>query len=162
MFGIGILILGKSGIGKSESALDLVRRGSRLVADDLVEIRRNAGSKLSGCGPAAIKYHMEIRGLGIINVEELFGIGAVSEEKEIDLVVELVEWKASDEYDRVGIEQKNYAILDVEIPMVTIPVSPGRNITTVIEVAARNRILQMMGRYPALEFQERLFWKKNE
>lgn len=156
VFGVGILLLGKSGIGKSECALDLVMRGHRLVADDIVDIKRRKMDAVYGSGSAIIKHHMEIRGLGIINIKDLFGVASVRERKKIELVVELVEWDAQMEYDRLGIEERFHSILDVEIPMITVPVRPGRNITTIIEVAARNQLLKFQGHHSAQAFQEHL------
>jgi HPr kinase/phosphorylase len=155
VLGIGILLLGKSGIGKSETALDLVVRGHRLVADDIVHIRQKAGF-VFGSGSGIIRHHMEIRGLGIINIKDLFGIAAVRETKKLELVVELVDWQADGEYDRLGLEERQYKILDIVVPQVTLPVRPGRNIATIIEVAARNQLLKLQGHNSAKEFQERL------
>lgn len=155
VLGIGILLLGKSGIGKSETALDLVVRGHRLVADDIVHIRQKAGF-VFGSGSGIIRHHMEIRGLGIINIKDLFGIAAVRETKKLELVVELVEWHASEEYDRLGLDEQMYRILDIVVPQVRLPVRPGRNIATIIEVAARNQLLKLQGHNSAKEFQERL------
>lgn len=152
---VGVLILGKSGIGKSECALDLVLKGHRLVADDMVEIRKRLPSYLIGKGTDLIKYHMEIRGLGIINVKDLFGITAVSDEKEIEVVVELMEW-AGTEHERVGLDEKKYSILGIDLPFLKIPVRPGRNMATIIEVAARNHLLKKTGRHSARELQDAL------
>jgi len=156
VIGVGILFLGKSGIGKSECALDLILRGYRLVADDVVEIQKQPPSSLLGSGSDIIRYHMEIRGLGIINIKDLFGVAAVRDQKKIELVVELVEWNTDEEYDRLGEKEETYEILGVEVPLVRIPVRPGRNIATIIEVAARNHLLKLMGYHSALEFQRRL------
>jgi HPr kinase/phosphorylase len=156
VLGIGILLLGKSGIGKSECALDLVVRGYRLVADDIVEVRKKPPASLIGSGLELIKHHMEIRGLGIINIKDLFGIASIRETKKIELVIELVEWKSDEEYDRLGFDDLTYEVLGVQIPLIRIPVRPGRNLTTIIEVAARNQLLKMMGHNSALEFQRRL------
>lgn len=156
VFGVGILLLGKSGIGKSEIALDLVMRGHRLVADDIVEIRKHLPDTIYGAGSEIIKHHMEIRGLGIINIKDLFGVAAIRERKKIEIVLELVEWDPSVEYDRLGVEEKKYRVLDVEIPMLVVPVRPGRNMTTIVEVAARNHLLKLQGHHSAREFQERL------
>ena len=155
VLGIGVLLLGKSGIGKSETALDLVVRGHRLVADDIVEIRRKAGY-VFGSGSGIIMHHMEIRGLGIINIKDLFGIAAVRKTKKVELVVELVEWSEQEEYDRLGLEDRGYPILDYHVSMVKIPVRPGRNLATIIEVAARNQLLKLQGHNSAVAFQERL------
>ena len=146
---LGVLVQGRSGIGKSESALDLVNRGHRLVADDLVEVRYYHRGALRGRAASPIKYHMEIRGVGIINIQDLFGVSAIREEKEIDLVIELVDWEPEGDYERLGLDDKNKEILGVQIPYVRIPVSPGRNIATIIEVAARNQLLKNMGHYSA-------------
>jgi HPr kinase/phosphorylase len=156
VIGVGVLILGKSGIGKSELALDLVTRGHRLVADDIVDIKRRQGGSVHGSGSEIIKHHMEIRGLGIINVKDLFGVASVRERKKIEMVVELVEWEDKVEYDRLGIEEQRYTILDIEVPLLVIPVRPGRNLTTIVEVAARNHLLKLQGHHSAREFQEKL------
>ncbi len=148
---LGVLILGKSGIGKSECALDLIIGGSRLIADDVIEIRRTPQSKLVGTGPENIKYLMEIRGIGIVNIKDLFGAASVMDKREIDMVVELDHWNTDTEYERLGTETISYNILDVEIPYVVIPVSPGRNIATVVEVAVRNQILKNSKEYSAIE-----------
>ncbi|MBK7071028.1 MAG: HPr(Ser) kinase/phosphatase [Myxococcales bacterium] len=155
VLGIGILLLGPSGIGKSETALDLVVRGHRLVADDIVIIRKKAGF-VFGSGSGIIRHHMEIRGLGIINIKDLFGVAAIREAKKVELVVELVEWDANEEYDRLGLDDTRYTVLDVQVPMVRLPVRPGRNLSTIIEVAARNQLLKFQGHHSAREFQERL------
>ncbi len=156
VFGVGIMIVGKSGIGKSEAALDLILRGHRLVADDVVEIKKKPPSTLSGMSSEIIKYHMEIRGLGIINIEDLFGVAAIRDRKVIDIVVELVDWDPKAEYDRLGMEEQTYTILDVRVPYLKIPVRPGRNVTTIIEVAARNHLLKQRGHFSAQEFDEKL------
>jgi HPr kinase/phosphorylase len=156
VLGVGVLLLGKSGIGKSEAALDLVMRGHRLVADDIVDIRKKPPDTIFGSGSEIIKHHMEIRGLGIINVKDLFGIAAVRDTKKIELVVELVEWREDEEYDRLGVEDLSYPILEVIVPMLRVPVRPGRNMTSIIEVAARNQLLKIKGHHSAREFQDRL------
>jgi len=156
VLGVGILLMGKSGIGKSEAALDLVLRGHRLVADDIVEIQRRIPDALFGSGSDVIKHHMEIRGLGIINIKDLFGISAVRDHKKIELVVELVDWNEDDEYDRLGVEDLRHSILDVAVPMLRVPIRPGRNISSIIEVAARNQLLKVQGKHSAREFQESL------
>jgi HPr kinase/phosphorylase len=156
VFGVGILLLGKSGIGKSEIALDLIMRGHRLVADDIVDVKRRMQKAVYGAGSEIIKHHMEIRGLGIINIKDLFGVASIRERKKIEIVMELVEWDPEVEYDRLGVEDRKYRILDVEIAMLVVPVRPGRNMTTIIEVAARNHLLKQQGHHSALEFQERL------
>ena len=156
VFGVGILLLGKSGIGKSEIALDLVMRGHRLVADDIVDVRRRTPDSVVGAGSEIIRHHMEIRGLGIINIKDLFGVAAIRDRKKIEIVLELVEWDPSVEYDRLGVEDRKFRILDAEIPMLVVPVRPGRNMTTIIEVAARNHLLKLQGHHSAREFQDRL------
>jgi HPr kinase/phosphorylase len=156
VFGVGILLLGKSGIGKSEIALDLVMRGHRLVADDIVDVRRRTPDSVVGAGSEIIRHHMEIRGLGIINIKDLFGVAAIRDRKKIEIVLELVEWDPSVEYDRLGVEDRKFRILDVEIPMLIVPVRPGRNMTTIVEVAARNHLLKLQGHHSAREFQDRL------
>ena len=156
VYGVGVLILGKSGIGKSECALDLILRGHRLVADDMVHIQKRSPSSVIGSGFEVIQHHMEIRGLGIINIRSLFGVEAIREKKKIDLVFELVEWDTNREYDRLGFEEETYSILDVELPMLRIPVTPARNLTTIIEVAVRNHLLKVMGYDSAVEFEKKL------
>jgi len=162
VFGVGVLILGKSGIGKSECALDLVLRGHRLVADDMVYIQKRAPNTLIGSGFEVIQHHMEIRGLGIINIRSLFGVEAIRERKKIELVVELMEWDTRREYDRLGFEEEKYTILGADLPMLKIPVTPARNLTTIIEVAARNHLLKVMGYDSALEFEKKLLRKMEE
>ncbi len=156
ILGVGILLLGKSGIGKSEAALDLVMRGHRLVADDIVDIRKRPPDTVFGSGSEIIKHHMEIRGLGIINIKDLFGIAAVRDTKKIELVIELVEWREDEEYDRLGVEEMTLTILEVSIPKLKIPVRPGRPTTSIIEVAARNQLLKIQGHHSAKDFQDRL------
>jgi HPr kinase/phosphorylase len=162
VYGVGVLLLGKSGIGKSECALDLVLRGHQLVADDMVYIQKRSPSSLIGSGFDVIKHHMEIRGLGIINIRSLFGVEAIREQKKIELVLELLEWDTNQEYDRLGFEEEKHSILGVELPMLRIPVTPARNLTTIIEVAARNHLLKVMGYDSALEFEKKLLRKIEE
>ncbi|MBP6741979.1 MAG: HPr(Ser) kinase/phosphatase [Deltaproteobacteria bacterium] len=156
VLGVGVLLLGKSGIGKSEAALDLVLRGHRLVADDVVEIRKRLPDIIVGASSDLIKHHVEIRGLGILNIKDLFGISSVRDTKRVDLVIELSEWNEGEEYDRLGVEERRYAILDVALPMLRVPIRPGRNIASIIEVAARNQLLKQQGKHSARDFQERL------
>jgi HPr kinase/phosphorylase len=156
VFGVGILLLGKSGIGKSEIALDLVMRGHRLVADDIVDVARRKPGAVYGAGNPVIKHHMEIRGLGIINIKDLFGVSAVREQKKIELVIELQEWDPQQEYDRLGVEDRFLDIIGVNVPLSVVPVRPGRNMATIIEVAARNHLLKLQGHHSAREFAERL------
>lgn len=156
VLGVGVLLLGGSGIGKSECALDLVLRGHRLVADDIVKVRMKLPAVLFGEGMDLLHYHMEIRGLGIINIKHLFGVAAIRERKKIDLAIELVEWEPGKEYDRLGIEEESYTLLGLDVPLMRLPVRPGRNMTSIVEVAARNQLLKEMGYHSALEFQDRL------
>jgi HPr kinase/phosphorylase len=156
VLGVGVLLMGKSGIGKSECALDLVIRGHRLVADDIVSIKKKMPAALVGQAGETIQYHMEIRGLGIINIKDLYGVSSIREKKIIDMVLELVEWDPSQEYDRLGIDDQVQTILGVDLPHLRIPVRPGRNLTSIIEVAARNFLLKGMGYHSAREFHEKL------
>ncbi|MDY0398531.1 MAG: HPr(Ser) kinase/phosphatase [Desulfuromonas thiophila] len=156
VFGVGVLLVGQSGIGKSECALDLVLRGHRLVADDVVRVRTKLPAVLFGEGSDLLHYHMEVRGLGIINIKHLFGVAAIRERKKIDLAIELLEWQEGASYDRLGLDEQFYELLDIRISLLKIPVCPGRNISTLIEVAARNQLLKEMGYNSAREFQDRL------
>lgn len=140
--GVGVLILGKSGIGKSECALDLILRGSKLVADDVIEIRKIGTSRLIGSGPENIRHLMEVRGVGIINIKNLFGTASVMDKREIDMVIELAQWSLDTEYDRLGLDRKTHTVMEVELPFLVIPVSPGRNTATIVEVAVRNQLLK--------------------
>lgn len=162
VFGVGVLILGKSGIGKSECALDLILRGHQLVADDMVSIQKRPPNVLIGRGFEVIRHHMEVRGLGIINIRSLFGVEAIREQKEVELVLELVEWNHQQEYDRLGFEEEKYTVLGIELPLLRIPVTPARNLTTIIEVAARNHLLKEMGYDSALEFEKKLLRRITE
>jgi len=163
VFGVGILIIGKSGVGKSECALELIERGHRLVADDVVDIRSISDTFLIGSGAKLIRHHMEIRGLGIININHLFGVGAIRDKKQIQLVVSLEEWDAKKEYDRLGLTESVYTILGVEVPLLTVPVRPGRNIPILIETAAMNFRLGKLGYNTAKEFNKRLMkWIEEE
>jgi len=153
--GVGVLLVGESGTGKSECALDLVTRGHRLVADDVVEVWRD-GPHVMGRGPARIRHHMEIRGLGIISIRDLFGLAAIRDRQRIELVARLEAWHPDEEYDRLGLTQQTYALLGVEIPMLCIPVSVGRNVAILVEVAARNHLLKGMGVHAARTLTARL------
>jgi HPr kinase/phosphorylase len=155
MHGLGVLILGKSGIGKSETTLDLVARGHRLVADDVIEVRRISPDVLRGRAARLLEHHMEIRGLGVIDVEALFGTLAILDERRIDMVVELVEW-ASSGADRLGLLEGRYPLLEVELPLVRVPVGSGRSIALLIETAARNHLLRRRGRHSARDFAARV------
>lgn len=156
VYGIGVLLLGESGTGKSECALDLVTRGHRLVADDIVEIVRESDQIVIGRGPARIRHHMEVRGLGIINIRDLFGVAAIRYRKRIELVIQLEVWRADEEYDRLGLEEQSHSILGVPIPLLRIPISAGRNVAILVEVAARNHLLKLMGVHAARAFAVRL------
>lgn len=156
VYGVGVLITGDSGIGKSETALELVKRGHRLVADDNVEIKEITKDELVGKPPKLIEHLLEIRGLGIINVMTLFGAGSILTEKQIQLNINLENWNKNKLYDRVGLNEETLKILDTEITKKTIPVRPGRNVAVIIEVAAMNYRLNIMGINTAVEFNERL------
>jgi len=156
VLGVGILLTGKSGIGKSECALDLVIRGHRLVADDMIFIKKKMPSALVGQANEAIQHLMEIRGLGIINIKDLYGVSSIREKKIIDMMLELVEWNPEHEYDRLGVDDRRNTIMGVDLPHIIIPVRPGRNLGSIIEVAARNFLLKGMGYHSARDFQERL------
>ena len=151
VFGLGVLLLGPSGIGKSECALELVIKGHRLITDDFVEITRHGIDKITGSGGKVLKHHMELRGLGIIDIRELFGISATGASQNIDLVVRLERWKPDAEYDRLGLDPSTVDFLGVSIPVVDMPVGPGRNISTLVEVAARIQLLRQRGHLPAKE-----------
>lgn len=154
VFGVGILLTGRSGVGKSETAMELIKRGHRLVADDSVIIKR-VENELIGTAPDRIRFFMELRGIGIINVKNMYGSGAVLEEKEIDFVMEMERWQRDKEYDRIGGEHNTEEILGLNVPKLTIPVSPGRNLAILIEVAARNHRLKSMGYDAAQELIQR-------
>ncbi len=156
VYGEGVLIMGESGMGKSEAAIELLKRGHRLIADDAVEIRKVSGNILVGSAPEMIRNYVELRGIGIVNVAKLFGMGAVKPENDIDLVVNVVPWENGAVYDRLGLEDKFIEILDVKIPMNTIPVTPGRNLAVIIEVAAMNNRQRFLGYNSAKEFTEQL------
>ena len=155
VYGIGILLSGHSGVGKSETALELVERGHRLVADDIIEIRCVNGNTILGRGAnTTISHHMEIRGLGIINISQLYGVGAIRNQKEVQLIVQLEDWDSSKAYDRLGTEQAYQELLGVKIPVIEIPVRPGRNLPIIIEAAAMNERLKDMGYNAAKDFNE--------
>jgi HPr kinase/phosphorylase len=155
IYGLGVLLLGDSGVGKSECALDLVVRGHRLVADDVVEIKRR-GEQLVGTGPELTRYHMELRGLGIVNVKDLFGVAAVRMTKFVEYVMRLDPWQEGKRYDRLGLDEQVHEILGLALPYVEMPVGPGRNLSVLIEVAARNHLLRLKGYNPARELARRL------
>jgi HPr kinase/phosphorylase len=152
VYGMGVLLLGESGIGKSECALDLIQRGHRLVADDVVEIRKYPNGSLVGRAAEMIRYHMELRGIGIINIKHLFGVSAVRAAKSIELVIELERWDPVKRYDRLGLDGESYSILDRPRPFLRLPVASGRNIALLIEIAARNELLKSQGYDAAKEF----------
>lgn len=156
VYGVGVLITGKSGVGKSETALELVKRGHRLVADDCVEIRQEDENTLVGTSPELIEHLLEIRGLGIINVMTLFGAGAVRSYKRISVVMDLELWDQNKQYDRLGLDEEKMKIIDMDLPKLTIPVRPGRNLAVIIEVAAMNFRLKRMGVNAAEQFSNRL------
>jgi HPr kinase/phosphorylase len=151
VFGLGVLLLGPSGIGKSECALELVLKGHRLITDDYVELTRRGNDKLSGEGGKTLKHHMELRGLGIINIKELFGISATGTFQTVDFAVRLERWKSDEEYDRLGLEHSSMEYLGVPVPLIEMPVAPGRNVATLVEVAARIHLLRQRGYRPSSE-----------
>jgi HPr kinase/phosphorylase len=152
IYGLGVLLEGASGIGKSECALDLIARGHRLVSDDVVEVRRVGAERLVGTAPELLREHLEIRGLGIINIRDLFGVSAISTAKSIDLSIKLERWDAASEVDRLGIDAQIVEILGVGVPQVLLPVSPGRNLSTLVETAVRVQLLRVRGYDAAQEF----------
>lgn len=156
ILGLGVLVIGESGIGKSECALDLVVRGHRLVADDAVELRCRAQSFIIGSCPELTRHHMEIRGLGVINVQDLFGVASTRTSKRVELVVQLERWEPGREYDRLGLDDTFYETLGVRIPMIRMPVAPGRNVAILVEVAARNQLLRSRGHHAARRLVDRL------
>ncbi len=156
VYGVGTLLMGKSGVGKSETALELVQRGQRLVADDIVEIKHTAGDVLMGYSSKVIRHHMEIRGLGIIDMMSLFGVGAVRNQKRILMCVTLDKWNPEVEYDRAGLVESTKEFLGISLPHIVIPVIPGRNIPVLVEVAALNQRLKRMGIHTAKRFNEDL------
>ena len=156
VLGLGVLVVGDSGIGKSECALDLIVRGHRLVADDTVELRRRGEGVVLGSCPELTRYHMEIRGLGVINIRDLFGVAATRSSKRVELVVQLERWDPVREYDRLGLDDERHDVLGVSVPMIRMPVAPGRNLAILVEVAARNQLLRARGHHAARELAERL------
>ena len=156
VYGEGILILGDSGVGKSETAIELVKRGHRLIADDAVEIRRVSATTLVGSAPEIIRHYVELRGIGIVDVRRIFGMGAVKETEKIDLIINLEPWVQGKMYDRLGLDQETTDILGIEVPTTTIPVKPGRNLAIIMEIAAMNNRQKKMGYNTAEEFNKRL------
>lgn len=162
VFGVGLLFVGRSGIGKSECVLDLVERGHRLVADDIVHVTRRGNDVVIGRGAELSRHHMEIRGVGIIDIPGLFGVRAVRQQKRIEVVVQLEDWDSSREYDRTGLDRKDTAILDVSLPLVVVPLNPGKNLTVICEVVAMTHLLQYTGVDTAKVFNERLIARMRE
>lgn len=156
IYGEGILINGDSGIGKSETAIELVKRGHRLIADDAVEIKKVSPHELVGSAPQVLKHYIELRGIGVINVAKLFGMGAVKESSNIDLIINMVPWRDGEAYDRLGMETQYTEILDVKVPSITVPITPGRNLAVIFEVAAMNNRQKRMGYNAAVEFTEQM------
>ncbi len=157
VYGEGVLIIGESGVGKSETALELIKRGHRLIADDLVEIRRVSNKTLVGSAPEVIRHLIEIRGVGFVDVKRLYGVGAVKLTENIQLVIQLERWVAGKEYDRVGLKDHFTEILGIQVPCVTVPVMPGRNLAVIVEVATMNNRQKMMGYNAAKELNRRVF-----
>ena len=156
IYGEGILINGDSGIGKSETAIELVKRGHRLIADDAVEIKKVSSRELMGAAPEVLRHYIEIRGIGVINVAKLFGMGAVKDATSVDLIVNMVPWRDGEAYDRLGMETQYTEILDVKVPSITVPITPGRNLAVIFEVAAMNNRQKRMGYNAAVEFTEQM------
>lgn len=156
VYGEGVLLLGESGVGKSEAAVELIKRGHRLIADDAVEIRRTQRNTLIGSAPELIRYYVEMRGIGVIDVQQMFGVSAVKESQEIGLIINLEQWREGVLYDRMGLEDFHTSILDVEIPTLTIPIRPGRNLSVIIEVAALNNRQKRMGYNAAQKFTDKI------
>ena len=156
VYGEGILLLGESGVGKSETAIELVKRGHRLIADDAVEIKRVSATTLVGKAPEIIRHYVELRGIGIVDVRRLFGMGSVKLTEKIDLVINLENWQDGKMYDRLGLEEQYMDLLGIKVPMIVLPVCPGRNLSVVIEVAAMNNRQKRMGYNTAEEFNKRL------
>ena len=155
-YGEGVLINGDSGIGKSETAIELVKRGHRLIADDAVEIKKVSPHELVGSAPPVLKHYIELRGIGVINVAKLFGMGAVKESSNIDLIINMVPWRDGEAYDRLGMETQYTEILDVKVPSITVPITPGRKLAVIFEVAAMNNRQKRMGYNAAVEFTEQM------
>lgn len=162
IYGIGVLLIGKSGVGKSETALELVKRGHRLVADDAVEIRRIEDDMLVGEAPDILKYLMEIRGVGILDIKNLYGVGAIRTNKVVEMIAELEYWEEGKYYDRLGIDEEYTTLLDVPVEKIVIPVKPGRNLAMIIEVAAKNYRQKNMGYNAAKIFNEKLLKKLSD
>ena len=156
VYGEGLLLLGDSGVGKSETAIELVKRGHRLIADDAVEIKRVSAKSLVGSAPEIIRHYVELRGIGIVDIRRIFGMGAVKETEKIDLVIKLEQWVQGKMYDRLGLDNETVEILGIGIPSITIPVKPGRNLAIILEIAAMNNRQKKMGYNTAEEFNKKL------
>lgn len=156
IYGLGVLLIGESGVGKSESALDLITRGHSLVADDRVTVKRYPNGELVGFSEGPLRHHMELRGIGIINVQDLFGLASVRERTSIDLVIELEHWQSGQQYDRLGLDETLYNILETPCPYIRMPVALGRNVSILVEIAARNHVLKLQGHHSAREFARKL------
>ncbi len=159
VYGEGILLLGESGVGKSETAIELVKRGHRLVADDAVEIRRVSNKSLVGSAPEVIRHFIELRGIGIVDVKRLFGMGAVKDTENINLVINLENWQPGKAYDRLGLDEQKESILGIEVPTITLPIKPGRNLAMIVEVAAMNSRQRKMGYNAAQELNDKIAGK---
>lgn len=164
VYGEGVLIQGESGVGKSEVAIELIKRGHRIIADDAVEIYKDNAGNLVATAPELIRHYMELRGIGVIDVRRLFGMGAIKDSQEIDFVVNLETWKEGKVYDRLGMDNNYTEILDTPLPSVTIPVKPGRNLASILEVAAMNNRNRKMGHNAALELSQRMdeYFRQNQ
>ena len=156
VYGEGVLLIGESGVGKSETAIELVKRGHRLIADDAVEIKRINTHTLIGTAPELIRHYIELRGIGVVDVQRLFGMSAIKTEQEIDMVINLEQWRDDAQYDRLGLDDRYATILDVKLPALTIPVKPGRNLAIIVEVAAMNNRQKKMGYNAAQEFNNQI------
>ena len=156
IYGLGVLMIGESGVGKSESALDLITRGHSLVADDKVTIKRYPNGELIGFSEGPLRHHMELRGIGIINVQDLFGLASVRERTAVDLVVELEHWQPGQQYERLGLDETLFNILETPCPYIRMPVALGRNVSILVEIAARNHVLKLQGHHSAREFARKL------
>ncbi len=156
VYGEGVLLLGESGVGKSETAVELIKRGHRLIADDAVELKKVMANTIEGSAPEMIRYYMELRGIGVIDVRHLFGMSAIKKRQEVDLIINLEQWREDVFYDRLGVENQSTSILEVQIPTLTIPVKPGRNLAVIVEVAAMNNRHKKMGYNAAMEFTKQI------
>jgi HPr kinase/phosphorylase len=162
IMGVGVLIIGRSGIGKSENALDLVMRGHRLVSDDVVEAKKVTALDLVGGAPEMLRNLLEIRGIGIVDIRQLFGVTSVRPSKKIELVVELLDWDNTVEYERVGLKEEKYSFLGVDLPLVRIPISPGRNASAIIELACRNHALKKEGTNTARDLEQKVLRRSRQ